>query len=1535
MARLNGTNVAAPILPFSDLDQYATHLAKYGKGGYRTVETIEERNSISPDRLEEGMLVWVTSDPSEKHLYQYLSGSWVIFERGSSGSGQGGGIDKVNSLSDLEGYTGDFVYVISEETIYVKSDNDSWKPITSPSVSSAGIPIYTQEILDHLPSPPEDYITIPSESELYQPSTAGNGYYVDILFSAIRSLQAEVAKLRNSMRYGLYSYTGTDTAMSRVLSETAGEPEEPLWATSEEDLSPIDSGAFNLGPDNILTPADNIELLQGGLRVNGTARWEPDEDDGFGLVEDPKHYLYLTVSKKTLVVHISPEVELDFSTIIPVGSSRYNILVIVSRKKDNAGENFIWVSVAEYTTGQVVAEGYWNTEISQLTTRKFTLDTSGYTITAIDFTDLDLYKLSGYSKFQDFSRTVQPTTPSDEEYKYKVAHITIRSVSSLKELESIKDQLPKNELIYNEGSGRLYIKTDSGVKMISGGSGGGGSDQTSDSGMEKAEIIEWLASNGIVVTEEGGDLSISQIADITFVHQGTGKRFKFEADSTGNLHATELSPDYYEGSGGILSRNNFVISDDNPTFGIRGFVGTLGDKMLNGDKKVTDDHGLYSDRVKIGAIYAPRPGQTSFGCSHAYIELENTSDRDFLLTGCYLHYATENSRGELSIWHLPLEGVLPGGGTFLVRGKQYSDSFQANTYISVDTYDMEWYIGEGELIDLTVGTKNTYLLTYGLPDIDNTMILVMNNPDSGTVGKATHVYHPRYIDSVSIGQHITLPGSTEYCWEGNPDNSNKNGWICYNAQTKDCIYKNTFFLDPAKQAYQSSSTIDSSRRRNNTATDYQYVYLDKDVIEFPKTAETFRVDKYTPKASWEHKNVSSDKTRLSLVHPNMVTCSFGINIYTTRCFNWISAGSYDEYIWVRKKGEGDWSARFESYDDKTPSDSPALGISKVDFPEILKKAAYDRIHSTFPGDGTRYTSHKCILKFRDTAPAEPETWEYIVGRGDKAKNPDPLHTSEPQEFTLYPDTYTPRIFQITDQQGFHWIEYQAWGAAAEEVEKTILAAQEEENIIPILVNTGDMTQNGTRVNEWLDYYNAGQVLFRHLEQMNVVGNNDLCGTNPEVLGTGDDQGKSNGFYFHVFYCYEVDPDINVQEETHLGPVIPSSDAEPTYKYVPSFYYIDSKDHRFVFLNTEITEINCKEWYGRKNASGEAINVYTGWPISNEASATYDFGFTTIYSMIYNILDGARAAEKHIVAACHEMPFTVVTDANLGIGAKNEDRSINNGKSLVGCHANRMGVKKEKSIYWLSRLLENFEVKLMIGGHKHTYACTNHLREFYFYDSGEKNSLVDGPMVMEPTLANDDKVSWKVNMIASGSSKYVFNPASDADTTAFDSTKFPIMSVSSDDLIGINITGDGTHVWPFYGVNGSINPTGREYSGTTYFMCQATGYKLKSNKELPSPHQKFSYVIPKTTVGASSDSPSTNQLRPMFAEIVISGDSYDIYLYRVENILNPKNDKFNFSQDVYGTASASFSYLKGDEVASGETDKVFGNWKTEKTALISL
>jgi len=212
----------------------------------------------------------------------------------------------------------------------------------------------------------------------------------------------------------------------------------------------------------------------------------------------------------------------------------------------------------------------------------------------------------------------------------------------------------------------------------------------------------------------------------------------------------------------------------------------------------------------------------------------------------------------------------------------------------------------------------------------------------------------------------------------------------------------------------------------------------------------------------------------------MVTCSFGKNPYTTRCFNWVSGGLFDEYVFIK---QGATWVRFESYKEGDESITQEPGaLKRKEFNNVnIINCIYKRMTGRFPAANTQYTSHKCIINVVSEAVISPTEYTYIVGRADKNGNPDLEHCSEEYTFTLYPTSYVPRIYQTTDQQGFHWVEYQAWGAAAEVINDQINDEVSKNNIIPILINTGDMTQSGSRVNEWIDYYNAGKSLFSHLE----------------------------------------------------------------------------------------------------------------------------------------------------------------------------------------------------------------------------------------------------------------------------------------------------------------------------------------------------------------------------------------------------------------------------------------------------------------------
>lgn len=74
MAELKGTQVAAAIVPFTDLDTYATHDAEYGKGGFRSVDTNAKRDAIPAARKVKGMVVRV----NDTGLHWTWTGSaWV------------------------------------------------------------------------------------------------------------------------------------------------------------------------------------------------------------------------------------------------------------------------------------------------------------------------------------------------------------------------------------------------------------------------------------------------------------------------------------------------------------------------------------------------------------------------------------------------------------------------------------------------------------------------------------------------------------------------------------------------------------------------------------------------------------------------------------------------------------------------------------------------------------------------------------------------------------------------------------------------------------------------------------------------------------------------------------------------------------------------------------------------------------------------------------------------------------------------------------------------------------------------------------------------------------------------------------------------------------------------------------------------------------------------------------------------------------------------------------------------------------------
>lgn len=113
MTLIPGTNVSSRVVPFDSLDTYATHDETYGRGSYRSVANVTERNAIPSPRRKEGMLVFCIA---ENTTYQLNGGildtNWIVYSVGSSTSDITGYTNSV-TLANITGSLQSQIYDIS------------------------------------------------------------------------------------------------------------------------------------------------------------------------------------------------------------------------------------------------------------------------------------------------------------------------------------------------------------------------------------------------------------------------------------------------------------------------------------------------------------------------------------------------------------------------------------------------------------------------------------------------------------------------------------------------------------------------------------------------------------------------------------------------------------------------------------------------------------------------------------------------------------------------------------------------------------------------------------------------------------------------------------------------------------------------------------------------------------------------------------------------------------------------------------------------------------------------------------------------------------------------------------------------------------------------------------------------------------------------------------------------------------------------------------------------------------------------------
>ena len=845
-------------------------------------------------------------------------------------------------------------------------------------------------------------------------------------------------------------------------------------------------------------------------------------------------------------------------------------------------------------------------------------------------------------------------SPEPTEYNNYIPnlkHLCIKAGTYADMIKNQEDFLPK-ELLWCYDRQALYIKDPRTYKLVMIGSTGGDTPDIPDDDTMDGILTEVIGGENKITGIEFIDINNKDNTYLIQVKDG-----KLEVYDK-RLGINSLAGNAQTASTGIYYTNPyFPISSDR--------VGSVG-----------------SPKIYVNSVYCGNEGNSkSYNpVSHNFVELSNLGKADLNLKGLYLHY-TERSSG---YWvTLPLEGVIKSQGTFLIRGAQCSVENINTTLIKVGTPDIYW-TKDNTLNSsvLEIEDERTIWDDEGLIKFSNNCAFYISGEESTDYFKSNvlEISTPWTAQGV-IKWYVDLVGIGSYNGKQLPNEKSPITNVGNNI-----LLMRYYNMNPVKQATKALSS------RNNSK-DWTYINLDN-------VNKKINIEDYTPKNSSENKTVFFNKTLLKEGPPNIITCTFGYNAHTTRCFNWVSVGYYDEYVWIRKDGEQySPDEMFESFKEGDSRENTKNWNNKI----------YNRIRS-ITTDGTPFTVHKFIKDFDE--PTDTQKYFYKVGR-DGA-------WSEERSFTLRNrDKVIESGFnflQVTDQQGFNGEEYETWKISAEFIKNN--------ESYDWILNTGDQTQNGNRINEWLDYYNSD--IFDDKEQMYTVGNNDLCPVDVYTLGDGEDISKTNPINVEYFYTFEHPFEV------------PISSAGI---YVPCVYSFIYGNSYFMSMNSEITEIAREQVFG--DAGGE--NVYDKLKTWAENDLTHISSDSKI---------------KWKIAFCHESPFTIITADLIMKYAK--DNSTERG----GSHLNTVGK------YWFSQWMQDNGFKLCLCGHKHTYSNSRLIR-----DDIEHTMR---PIVYDPS----ESPSWY--------------------------TQLP---KREQELVQLS--------------------TNKELGYVKYVMCQATGYKLISNKELPA------------------------------------------------------------------------------------------------------
>ena len=231
---------------------------------------------------------------------------------------------------------------------------------------------------------------------------------------------------------------------------------------------------------------------------------------------------------------------------------------------------------------------------------------------------------------------------------------------------------------------------------------------------------------------------------------------------------------------------------------------------------------------------------------------------------------------------------------------------------------------------------------------------------------------------------------------------------------------------------------------------------------------------------------------------------------------------------------------------------------------------------------------------------------------------------------------------------------------------------------------------------------------------------------------------------------------------------------------------------------------------------------------------------------------------------HEMPFTIVTWSFMG------------GESArVGSHLNTLN---SRGLYRFSRLFKKYGIRVVLGGHKHTYSNSRLIRDDVEDMSEYKEAHSISKLIGAPAgyIGSNNKPVSEVDLMG--------------EVTTAD-TRVPVIQVTDISHVKENDN------FARYEVVSKID-------APYYIMSQASGYKLVSNKEQPSGPE---YTIPwllsyfKAKTNAASPTENVAQHYPMYIRYDLTDTNVKVTAKQVHNIWNVRLDnnskKFDMNKQL--------------------------------------